>query len=151
PELKARILESALSTPSRVRSEEQTRGTILLSVALAASALVFLFVGGVKVGDRAPGLVLGTVLGTGAIALATAALVATRGGSMLGPARWKLLSAAVLAPFLLLAWKLSWSALFSGALDAWPARPGLRCLALTLSIGVLPLLALLIRRRGTDP
>ncbi|HEY4159700.1 MAG TPA: NrsF family protein [Polyangiaceae bacterium] len=151
PDLKAKILEAALSAPSATRHEQQRRAFWYLSGALAVSALVFMFAGGVRVSGRSPLLVLGTALGSGALASAVVSVVLSRGRSMIGRSRVTLVSVALTAPVALLAWKLSYSARFAGALEAWPARPGMRCLALTLAIGALPLFALLMRWKKTDP
>jgi hypothetical protein len=69
---------------------------------------------------------------------------------MLGRPRWALVLVAVAVPPLLVAWKLSWSARFVGALVAVPGRPGLRCFALSLVLALAPLAAILWARRGRD-
>jgi len=70
---------------------------------------------------------------------------------MLGRSSLALCAMAFVTPLALLFWKVVWSAQFRGGLDAWPGRIGLKCLWLTLLMGMLPLAALLFARRGTDP
>ena len=55
------------------------------------------------------------------------------------------------SPLALLGWKVFWSAQFAQGLDAWPGRVGYRCLVLSLTMGALPLAAVVMSRRGTNP
>jgi hypothetical protein len=68
---------------------------------------------------------------------------------MLGRSRWSLVATVAVVPLLLLAWKIGWSARF-GDLDESP-RLGYRCLAISVTMGALPVLLLALSRRGEDP
>src|SRR5262249_35958696 len=98
--------------------------------------------------ERSLGLLLTTV--GGAVALAGTALWIglSSGRSMLGPSRRSLLYGGVLIPVTLLAWKVGWTLRLGGAMVAWPERPGLRCLMLSLLVGVGPLLSFTAMRRS---
>jgi hypothetical protein len=69
---------------------------------------------------------------------------------MLGRPRSWLLYGGVLIPICLFAWKLGWSMAFGYAMVGWPARPGWRCLSLSLLVAVGPLLSFLAMR-GSAP
>lgn len=70
---------------------------------------------------------------------------------MLGRTRRLLVPISIGSPLLIVAWKIFWSAQYEGASSAWAARPGLRCLLLSLSLAVCPLIAFVIARRSSDP
>jgi hypothetical protein len=61
-----------------------------------------------------------------------------------------LLAAALLSTVGFVAWKygVSWH---YGLTERWPTRPGLRCLALSVSMGALPLCAALLSWRRARP
>jgi hypothetical protein len=150
-DLKARVLAAARSKPSPTRSTVARRAAALLLASCAASFAVFELWGGVRPTGRPLLLMVGTALGTCVISAAAAWVSLSRGRSTLGrPTRFALPAAAAAAP-LIVAWKLLWSSHFASALDAWPTRPGFRCLALNLAIAVCPLMAFLISRRFSDP
>jgi hypothetical protein len=68
---------------------------------------------------------------------------------MLGRSRSRLLCGIALIPIALLAWKVSSSLAFGDPMAVWPARPGLRCLAVSLLVAAGPLLGFLaVRRRS---
>ena len=67
---------------------------------------------------------------------------------MLGRSRTWLLCGIVLIPLGLFAWKVICSLAFGDPMVAWPARPGLRCLSLSLLVAAGPLLAFLAARRS---
>jgi hypothetical protein len=95
------------------------------------------------------------VLGTfGGAALATAAVVVAalvRGRSSLWRPPRVLLPFLIGSPAALFLWKIVWSSQYAGALDAWPDRPGFRCLKLGFGLGVAPLLAFVVARRASLP
>jgi hypothetical protein len=70
---------------------------------------------------------------------------------MLGRPRAVLAATTIAAPAVLFAWKVLFSTRFAGMTDPWPDRPGLKCLALSLAVGVRPLAACVLLRRGGDP
>jgi hypothetical protein len=94
-------------------------------------------------------MLVGTSLGAAVIAVLAAAIVLGRGGTMLGRSRRLLIAVAALVPTALMAWKTLWSAAF-GTLDESP-RLGYRCLVMSLAMGALPLLLLVLGRRGGEP
>ena len=67
---------------------------------------------------------------------------------MLGRSRSWLLSGIALIPFGLFAWKVSCSLAFDDPMAQWPARPGLKCLSVSLLVAAGPLLAFLAARRS---
>lgn len=149
--LEARIFAAVAGQPSPTRSAvvRETIALTLLSWCLALA--VFVYAGGPRITGRPWGLVLGTTTGT---AIATAALVWAALGprrSSLPRARRLLVPAVIFAPIAILAWKLLWSSQYPSALEIWPSRPGFRCLGLGLSMGLFPLIAFAISRRGSDP
>jgi hypothetical protein len=148
PELRQRILLAARSEPALSRRQVVRQTLALVVVAVAVSLLAFLAAGGARSGGRPIALVLATTAGAVGIAVLTLGVALSRGPRMLGWARGWLVLAGVAAPLVFLAWKMG----LSSAHDlAEPARPGYRCLALTLSLALAPLGALIFARRGSDP
>jgi hypothetical protein len=152
-DLRARVLAAARATPAPPRAAVRTRAVALAAGAAVALASIFFYFGGVRPTGRPVALMVLTALGAAALGGAAAWVVLGRGGSMLGrPQRW-LLATGLFTPVALFAWKLGTSALFAGMTNAWPERPGLKCLGLSLATGVWPLVAGLVARRGAggDP
>jgi hypothetical protein len=128
------------------------RQTVMLTAASwMISAVVFGYAGGLRPTGRPISLILGTSAGIGAIAAVAGWAALGRGASTLGRARQLLIPIVVGSPVFIVAWKIFWSAQYEGAIDHWPTRPGFRCLALSVSLAICPLLAFAISRRGTDP
>ena len=94
-------------------------------------------------------LLVGTAVGAAVVAGAAIALSLGRGGRMLGRSRRTLIAVTAVAPLVLLGWKVAWSAAF-GNLDESP-RLGYRCLLMSVAMGAIPLLLLLLTRKGEDP
>ena len=149
--LRARILASVAQEPSPTRRQHRWRTTLLFAAAAAIAVAVFAAFGGVRPHERPLPLLLGTAIGSAALAAAALAVAFGRGRSMLGRNRVLLATTAVLLPLTLLAWKAGVSALYEGMSVAWTGRPGLRCLGLCLAVGVAPLAAALHARRRSDP
>jgi hypothetical protein len=150
-ELKAQVLKAVESTPAPTRRVESRRSAWLVGAALAVGLLIYVGWGGVRLTGRPVSLVVGTCLGAAAIAAIALWTAIGRGQSMLGRSRAVLVFVASCSPLALVLWKIYWSAQYPNALDPWPSRLGFRCLALSLALGILPLLAVLFARRGTDP
>jgi hypothetical protein len=148
PELKNRVLAALASVDSPTRAEVRKARAWLLACGVVGAVAVFLFEGGIRVSSRPPSLVALTSLGTAVIAAAAIRLLFTRAQSMSGRRGSVLVTAAVASSLLFVAWRYGVSRLF-GHSDAWPERPGLRCLALSLGTGALPLLAALLSWRRT--
>lgn len=149
-DLKARLLAAVEEAPASTRSSESKRAVVLVTTAVLVSVAVFLALGGVRITGRPAALLIGTVAGTATIAALTIWVAVGRGGAMLGRARSWIVAAVIMSPLALLAWKIYWSSQFDHGLAAWPSRLGLRCLGMSVSLGALPLVALLFTRRGTD-
>jgi hypothetical protein len=150
-DLKARIMKQASAQPAPTRRTEARRAWLLLLGSIAIAIAIFFLRGGVRMTGRPEALVIGTSLGTAAIAAAGTWVVFGRRRSMLGRSSLALCVMALVTPVALIFWKVVWSAQFDGALDRWPERPGFKCLRLSLMMGALPLFALLFARRRTDP
>lgn len=150
------VLEERVFAAIAVRSSPTRDAIIRETIALTAlswllTLAVFAYAGGPRTTGRPWDLVFGTTMGT---ALATAAVAWVALGpsrSSLPRARRVLVPVVVGAPIAIFAWKLFWSSRFPGGVDIWPARPGFRCLGLGLAMGLFPLLAFVISRRGSDP
>jgi len=151
-DLRARVLAAAKAEPSPTRSEHQRRVLLVVVMAALAAITMFFVMGGFKTGAR-PMEMIAFTAGSGlAAALVVGRLATPARGSMLGRPRSMLVAACVLAaPLLALA--------ALGAALAWPGptvevvseRTHLACGAMTFVQGVLPLVALFLTRRGTDP
>ena len=158
-DLRSRVLGAARAEPAPTRPQTQRRAALLLLAAFATSLATFWLVGGVRIGgnnagtltERPTTLVLATALGTALLAFLVAWIAFARGRSALGRPRVWLAGVALASPALLLLWKVSVSAQVPHMMDRWSERVGLRCLPLSLAIGVFPLVAFVLARRGSDP
>lgn len=150
-ELRARTLELAKSRPSPSRSTLRLRRSLGVALLLLLPIAIFWAFGGVREGPRASELLLKTAAGAGLIALVASVAAFSRGGSMLGRSRRVLLAVVVLTPLALLGWKVGMSAPYPGMLAEWPGRHGLRCLLLSCSLSLVPLLGALFFLRRSDP
>jgi len=163
-DLKAWVLESVAAEASPTRAAVRRRNILvgLLAVAsgLAAFVVFAMFTSQgqlVRLGgeiapqhdvERSVWLVGMTAGGALAIALTATWLALSRGRSMLGRPRTWLVGAIALTPLALFAWKVVCSLGFGDPMAQWPARPGLRCLSLTMLVAAGPLLAFLAVRRS---
>ena len=151
PELRAKVLELARRAPVPLRAQVMKRSRALLTAGLLLPIALFVLFGGAEQGPRPRLLLLLTFAGTFALAALSLWAALSRGGRTLGRARAWLVVVALLPPLLLLVWKVGSSAAFPNMTQAWAARPGLRCFGVSLLFGVVPLIAFLIARRGSDP
>jgi hypothetical protein len=151
PELRAKLLELTRQQPSPARAEVQQRVLGWVASGLLVPVVLFGLLGGAEQGPRPLPLVLLTGLGTFGLAAIALWGALGRGGRTLGrPRAWLLVMALVPCALLPLC-KLGFSMLYPNMLQAWPTRPGFRCFGLSLLLGLVPLLALLLARRGGDP
>jgi len=148
PDLKQRVFAAVGNIPAPTRSQTLRARAWLLGCGVAGALAIFLVRGGLRVTERPPSLIALTSLGTAVIAGLGIWVLFTRGRSMVGRPRRALLAAAVLSTLGFLAWKYGVSA-FYGLTARWPARPGFRCLGLSVSMGALPLAAALLAARRT--
>jgi hypothetical protein len=151
PELKDRVLAAAAVERSLTRCQNALRNAALAASAVAVPLLLFGWVGGARVAPRPAWLAATTALGTAAIAACALYAAFGRGSAMLGRSRGWLLGTAAAAPVAFLLWKVAASAGVPHMMDAWPARPGARCLGLTALFAAWPLVALAWARAGSDP
>ena len=152
PELKQRIFASLADVPAPTRAEVRRARVWLFGCGIVGALAIFLLEGGVRMASRPPSLVALTSLGTAVIVGTGMWMLLTRGRSALGrPVSW-LLAAAVVTSVLFVAWRYGVSAFYGDAQIArWAARPGYRCLALSVVTGALPLLGALLSWRRTVP
>jgi hypothetical protein len=162
-QLRARVLAEAAAEPSPTRAAVNRRNA-MLSLAAAASGLGAFVIFAVltsqsqllRLGgevaphqyvERSVWLVVTTAGGAVGVAVTAVWLALWRGRSMLGRSRRWLLYGGALIPIALFAWKVICSIAFGAPMLAWPERPGLRCLALSLLVAIGPLLSFLAMRR----
>jgi len=151
PELKEQILAAAARLPSPNRRALARQAAALTVASWLVATTIFFLAGGMRVTGRPASLVIGTALGTALVAGVVIWTALRRGHSTLGRAQQALLPIVIGAPLAIVAWKLFWSAQYAGGLDQWHTRPGFRCLGLSLSIGICPVIAFVIARRKSDP
>jgi hypothetical protein len=149
-DLKMRLLRAVEATPVPARPVESKRTAWLVAVALSVSFSAFLAFGGMRITGREPSLVIGTVIGTATIAALAIWAMMGRGRAMMGRASSWLTAVAIASPVALLLWKVLWSSQYESGLAPWEERAGFRCFGLSLTLGALPLVAMLFGRRGTD-
>jgi hypothetical protein len=150
-EMKARVLASARGERSPTRPQVRRKSMLLAVAAVMAGMAVFLAAGGARPGGRPLLLMLATSAGTALIAGVAVWAGVGRGRSMLGRQRALLLAVGLLGPLALLIWRSGVSSLWEGMSQAWPGRPGFRCLGLSLGVGIVPLFLALYARRRSDP
>jgi hypothetical protein len=154
---KERILAAARRERAPTRAAAIARSVVGVGLSVAAMLAVFLAAGGPRPSHaldpvaRPHDLVLETAVGAAVIAALAVAVLAARGRSTLGRGRRVLAVFIVAVPLLLLGWKVAWTALHTGMMAPWPKRIGLRCLGLSLSMGLGPPVALALVRRDGDP
>jgi hypothetical protein len=164
-ELRARVVAAAAAEASPTRAAVSRRN-VFISMAAAASGIGAFVIFAVLMSqselvrlggevathqrlDRSVWLVVTTAGGALGVAATALWLALWRGRSMLGRSRSSLLYGSALIPVGLFAWKVISGLAFGYPMIAWPERPGLRCLSLSLLVASGPLLAFLaVRRRA---
>ncbi|MBX3189742.1 MAG: DUF1109 family protein [Labilithrix sp.] len=153
-DLRARILAEVKKAPSVTRATQRRRVALVSAIGALATASMFFAMGGVKAGSRPAELVAFTA-GFGLFAAAVLTRLSSpskRVPSMLGRPRSVLVTATVIAApvlaLVVLAAGLVWP---HDPADEVGGRVHLACGAMTLAQGALPLVAMLIPKRGTDP
>ncbi len=154
PELKARILAAAQASPSPTRRPTIVSTRLLVPVATVLAGCLYLAFDGVRHGQgRPPGFLAASIaVWTGAAILSLWSVVGTTRSPPGRPRGW-LLAVALGMPLLVLVSVLALSAVANTAAVPVVAmhRPGLRCLVMTVAAAVVPVLAFLFVRRGSDP
>lgn len=151
-DLRARVLAEAARTPSPTRADYKRRVLLVAAVGSLATASLFIGMGGMSPGTRPVEMIAFTVgFGLLAAAVLTRLSSAPR-GSMLGRPRTVLLSAVVLtAPLLAIAALCATMAWPEHAAEQASTRTNIGCALMSIVQGALPLVALLLPRRGSDP
>jgi len=152
PDLRARVLAEVARSPSPTRHEHRTRTALLVAGGTLATIALFFATGGPWQGSRPLELV---VFSSGLALLAAIALTRVSSGasrSMLGPPRQVLLLGASLAPPALAVVALVAAAIWpEHAAEDVSSQTHAACGMLTVVQGALPLVVLLLPRRGSDP
>jgi hypothetical protein len=149
--LRAHVIEQSRHVPSPTRMEVVARRRVATSAVLFVSLSIFAGAGGIRPGPRPTELLVETAFGSAVVAVTAAIAGVRRGRSVLGRPRSRLLAVALLTPLLLLSWRIGMSARYPGMMVAWPERPGLRCLVMSVVLAQIPLIGLLWMRRDSDP
>jgi hypothetical protein len=145
---KARLMSAIAARPSRTRSAGRRRALVFGTLSAATALGIFAGVGGYAHASNRPPAISIALAGGWALTSAVLTQIAlARTTSTLGARRAVLLAVGVVTPVLL----FGWMHLFSRVYVAPAPQLGLRCLALTLAIGALPLATFLSVRRGADP
>lgn len=151
-DLRARVLAEAKKTPSPTRDEHRRRVLLVVVMGTLAAGAVFMAMGGFKTGTRPVEMIAFTAGFAMVAALVVGRLASPPPGSMLARPRAFLVTVCVAAAPLLalgaIAAALAWPA---PAGEAVEERVHLACGAMTFVQGVLPLVALFLTRRGSDP
>jgi hypothetical protein len=156
---KQQLLALIRAQPSPTRVQRRWRSLMVAAAAVAIALALFFALGGARPGGHDhPGpsverpVLLMLITSLGAAVLVALALwgLSGRGGSMLGRHRAWLVALSALVVVSLVAWKVVASSQFPDMSDPWPTRPGLRCLGVSLLLGVWPLAALSISRARSD-
>jgi hypothetical protein len=150
-DLRARILGAAGREPSPTRGEWRRRNALLFVLGAASALAVFLLGGGIRPFARPSSLLVATASGSLLLAALALSLALGRGRSMAGRSPRVLAATVVLLPVALILWKTGITALYDGMDLPWPTRPGFRCLALALAVGLAPLALALGARHRSDP
>lgn len=153
PPIRVGLLDDVMAVidanPAPDRKRLRAQAAVLVVGCVLVAVLVFLAYGGLRAGGapRSVTLILATTIGSAL--LAGLALWLIRGRGAIGGTTAKRLVVVLFGvPIGLMAWKLGWSASFTGALDQWPERIGIPCLEISLMSGLGPLLALVWLRRS---
>lgn len=150
-DLRARILAEAKSTPALTRSEHRKRVAIIAVIGALATTTLFFAMGGFSKGARPTELIAFTA-GSGLLAALVMMRVSSSGGSMLGRPRPVLVLACVVAAPILACAAFAATMIWpEHATEDVPGHAHVACAAITLAQGALPLVALLLPRRESDP
>jgi hypothetical protein len=151
-DLRSRVLDEIGRTRAPTRREHRLRIAAISAAGAVATSSLFFAMGGFTRGARPVELVAFTAgLGLAGAIVMTRVSAGVR-GSMLGRPRHVLLLGCVVAAPLLAVVALAAAAMWpDNAGEGVPARTHLACGAITLLQGALPLVALVVPKRGTDP
>lgn len=151
-DLRARVLAEIARTPSPTRTVHKRRVLLMVAIGALATTSLFIAMGGMSPGTR-PAEMIAFTVGFGLLA----AVVLTRlssgeRGSMLGRPRSVVLTVVVVMAPLLALVALSASLLWpEPAAEQVGGSMDIACGLISVAQGALPLMALLLPRRGSDP
>lgn len=152
-DLRARVLAEAVRTPSPTRAVYRRRVLLVTALGALATASLFVMMGGMAPGTRPVEMIAFTV-GFGLLAAAVLTrLSSDQRGPMLGRPRAVLLTGVVVSAPLLAIVVLCTTMLWPGQTraDNVGSSASLACGLMSVMQGALPLVALLLPRRGSDP
>lgn len=151
-DLRARVLAEVARTPSPTRADYKRRIMLVASIGAIATVSLFIGTGGMAPGTRPVEMIAFTV-GFGLVAAAVLTRLSSgQQGSMLGRSRPLLLTAIVAtAPVLAIVAVCATMVWPQAADEHVDSGAHLACGAISVLQGALPLLALLLPKRGTDP
>jgi len=151
-ELRARVLAEVARTPSPTRADYKRRIMLVAAIGALATVSLFLGTGGMSPGTRPVEMIAFTVGFALVAAAVLTRLSSGQSGSMLGRSRPLLLTAVVVTAPVLAVVALCASTFWPHAAeDHVESGAHLACGAMSVLQGALPLLALLLPKRGTDP
>jgi hypothetical protein len=152
-DLRARVLAEAARTPSPTRVEYKRRILLVAGIGAVATAVLFVGMGGMSPGTRPVEMIAFTVgFGLVAVAMLTRLSSSRSSRSMLGRPRGVLLAAVVAsAPLLAIVAVLAAAMWPEPAAEHVEGGVHLACGAMSVLQGALPLVALMLPRRGSDP
>jgi len=151
-DLRARILAEVAKTPAPTRVEHRRRVLVVSALGALATTAVFVATGGMAPGAR-PLEMIAFTAGFGLVAaVVLTRLAAGNSGSMLGRPRPVLVTACVVtAPLLALSVLAAAAAWPEPASSSVAFQKDVACGLIAIVQGLLPLVALLVPRRGSDP
>jgi hypothetical protein len=153
-DLKARVLASVRCTPAPTRDRTRRQTTIVVVGAAVIAACLYMTFGGADHGQGRPPNVFVASMSVWIVAALVSVWAAVGKGraSMGRPGPWLFFVAAG-TPLLILLAMLALSVAVPVGDETRLAslqRPGARCFAMTIAAALLPLVALLVVRRGSD-
>ena len=151
PDLRDRVLREVRATSAPTRGQLLWRHFLAGVLGCGFMLGIFSWASGFRQGPRPDSLVLWTSLGAALIAGLAGWLILRRGRSVLGRPASLRLAVVAAAPLALFLYKVAVSAQFTGMMDRWPDRPGLKCLGLGTSMALGPFVALVLILRRTEP
>ncbi|MDB4943130.1 MAG: hypothetical protein JWP97_2664 [Labilithrix sp.] len=151
-DLRARILAEVAKTPAATRAKHRRHVLLVTALGALAAVLLFMAMGGPRIGLR-PLPMIAFTSGTGLLlAIALTRVAAGPRSSPLGRPRPFLAGAALAAAPLLAVALLAAATLWPEHVEpAVAARSDVGCALMSLVQGALPLLVLVVPRRGSDP
>ena len=150
-DLRARILEEAKKTPAPTRSEHQKRVAVVVTIGTLATTALFFAMGGFARGTRPVELMVFTAGFAILSAAVLTRLSAPRRPSPLPGPRQVLVAACVSAAPVLAVSVLAATFIWPPEAEDVAMKSHVACALMTVVQGALPLVVLIVPRRGSDP